>query len=231
MAAPQKTAPDWERIESDYRAGILSLREIAAEHGITEGAVRKRAKRDAWVRDLSEKIQRRADDLVRRAEVRSEVRTESRTEERVLIESGAEAIAAVKLSHRRDIQRSRTLAMKLLDELEAQTDSTALFDELAELMRESDENGRDRMHDLYQKVISLPTRTKTMKDLADTLKTLVGLERDSYGISEAQKVELSGPGGRAIETRQSADLGKLTDEQLEQLEHIAAAARPAGDPE
>ena len=48
-----KAAPDWERIELDYRAGIKSLRQIADEGGITEGAIRKRAKRDAWERDLS----------------------------------------------------------------------------------------------------------------------------------------------------------------------------------
>lgn len=48
---PAKIAPDWERIEIDYRAGLLSLREMAAKHGpLTEGAIRKRAKRDGWER-------------------------------------------------------------------------------------------------------------------------------------------------------------------------------------
>ena len=44
---------DWERIELDYRAGIKTLRQIAEEHGITHGAVNKRAARDGWQRDLS----------------------------------------------------------------------------------------------------------------------------------------------------------------------------------
>lgn len=55
MGGAKKT-PDWERIEADYRAGVLSLREIAAANGITEGAIRKRAKRDGWTRDLGAKI-------------------------------------------------------------------------------------------------------------------------------------------------------------------------------
>jgi len=42
--------PDWEAIETAYRAGALSLREIGAQYGVTEGAIRKRAKRDGWVR-------------------------------------------------------------------------------------------------------------------------------------------------------------------------------------
>lgn len=45
---PAKTTADWELIEKHYRAGIMSLREIAKEGGVTEGAIRKRAKRDGW---------------------------------------------------------------------------------------------------------------------------------------------------------------------------------------
>jgi uncharacterized protein YjcR len=48
--------PDWEAIETAYRAGMMSLREIAAQHGISEGAIRKRAKRDDWSRDLAAKV-------------------------------------------------------------------------------------------------------------------------------------------------------------------------------
>ncbi len=42
--------PDWEAIETAYRAGVMSLREIASQHRISEGAIRKRAKRDDWSR-------------------------------------------------------------------------------------------------------------------------------------------------------------------------------------
>lgn len=96
-------SPDWEAIESAYRAGLMSLREIAAQHGISEGAIRKRAKRDDWSRDLSAKIKERADDLVRKQEVRKQVRTESALSERVLIEASAEVIATVRIEHRGDI--------------------------------------------------------------------------------------------------------------------------------
>jgi len=33
--------PHWEAIESAYRAGLLSIREIASQHGITHGDVYK----------------------------------------------------------------------------------------------------------------------------------------------------------------------------------------------
>ena len=69
--------PDWEAIETAYRAGVMSLREIASQHGISEGAIRKRAKRDDWSRDLNAKNQQKADDLVRKREVRRTVRTKA----------------------------------------------------------------------------------------------------------------------------------------------------------
>ncbi|WP_414162870.1 hypothetical protein ACMGGS_12140 [Superficieibacter sp. BNK-5] len=42
--------PDWEAIETAYQAGVLSLRDIGAQYGVTEGAIRKRAKKFEWVR-------------------------------------------------------------------------------------------------------------------------------------------------------------------------------------
>lgn len=62
-------------IELDYRIGIKSLHQISGECGVTEGAIRKRAKRDHWTRDLSEMIKMKADFLVRKDAVRSVVRS------------------------------------------------------------------------------------------------------------------------------------------------------------
>ncbi|OSE45096.1 hypothetical protein [Salmonella enterica] len=42
--------PDWEAIETAYRAGVMSLRDIGALYGVTEGAIRKKAKKLEWVR-------------------------------------------------------------------------------------------------------------------------------------------------------------------------------------
>ena len=182
--ANQMTRADWERIEAQYRVGTMSLREIAAQHQITEGAIRKRAKRDAWERDLSEKVKAKADALVRKELVRSEVRTETATE-RVTVEVEAQVQARIRISHRSDIARSRKLAMRLLEELEAETDQVPALVDLGKMMAAPDERGVDKLNDLYQKIISLPGRTKVMKDLGDTLKTLVALEREAYSLGDA----------------------------------------------
>ncbi len=62
MSEAEKRQIDWERIEADYRAGLLSLREIAAANpGVSHVSISKHAKRDGWIRDLSAKINAKAE--------------------------------------------------------------------------------------------------------------------------------------------------------------------------
>jgi phage terminase small subunit len=51
-----KRRVDWDRIEQDYREGVSTLREIAARHDVTHGAINKRAKRDGWTRSTVAKV-------------------------------------------------------------------------------------------------------------------------------------------------------------------------------
>ena len=187
-AVPPKAQPDWERIELDYRAGIKTLRQIADEHGITHGAINKRARRDGWERDLSGKINAKADALVSKALVSTPVSTESKIAERQVIEAAATAVADIRLAHRSDIRRARNLTNSLLAELEAQTDPSTLsmLHELGELLRSEDDNGQDRRNDLYMKVISLSERSKTMKTLADSLRVVVDMERTAFSMDKDQ---------------------------------------------
>ncbi|CNL53956.1 Uncharacterised protein [Yersinia intermedia] len=178
---------DWEAIESAYRAGLMSLREIASQHSISEGAIRKRAKRDDWSRDLSAKIKERAEDLVRKEEVRKQVRTETTLTERVLIEASAEVIANVRMEHRGDIRRAREITNALFDELGAECADIESLRKLGELMLDPDENGRDRLNEVYQSVIALPERVKAVKALSDAMKNLIGLERQAYNLDEVAK--------------------------------------------
>jgi len=147
---------DWTTIERDYRTGLLSLREIAEPHGISETAVRKRAKRDNWDRDLEARIQARADALVRKAEVRDQVRNANLASDREIIEANAERIAAVRSEHRKDIQNLRGIAERLISELhQAEQDGT-----------------------LYEQV-------RTLKALTETVESIVKMEREAYGIDKS----------------------------------------------
>lgn len=167
-----KAAPDWERIELDYRAGIKTLRQIASEHSLTHGAVNKRAKRDGWERDLAAKIKQKADALVSRASVSETVSKESKAAEREVVEANALAVADVRLSHRRDITKTRSIAMRLLKELDQQVE-------------QADTRAPDEaVSDPKPAPLNLQGKAKILKDLGESLRVLVALERQAYGIGE-----------------------------------------------
>ena len=197
-----KQPVDWERIEQLFRAGVLSLREIAAAcPGSNHVAIARRAKKEGWVQDLSAKIKAKANDLVTRQAVTADVTAERAVTDRTLIEINAQVIANVRMAHRGDISRSRSVANKLLDELEGLTDNRDLFEQLGELLRSEDDKGQDKRNDLYMRVIDLPARTKTMKDLADTLKNLIALERQAYDLGNKPE----GEGGDKPESTDHTD--------------------------
>lgn len=94
----------------------------------------------------------------------------------------------MRLAHRTDIQRARRITNALLDELEQQTDPATLelMRELGDLMRREDDNGQDKLNDLYHKLISLPERSKTMKTLAESLRITVEMERTAFSMDKDQ---------------------------------------------
>ena len=189
-----KKETDWEAIEGAYRAGLLSLREMSQEYGVSHVAIKKRADKEGWTRDLTAKIKAKADALVNSGEVNGGVNSKPLVNEAEIVNANAEVIANIRLSHRKDISRSRNLVMKLLGELEASTDNIDLFEQLGEMLRREDDKGQDKLNDLYHKVISMAGRTKTMKDLADSLKTLVAIERQAYGLDVEVKAQDEDPG-------------------------------------
>lgn len=184
MAQTEKATPDWERVEADYRAGLLSVREIAVSQGVSHTAIGNRAKKEGWTRDLRAKVKAKADALVAKREVAKQVATGKVETERQLVDATAQVIADVRMTHRSDIARFRRLVLDLLAELEIETGNPDLFSELGDLLRSEDDKGQDKRNDIYRKVISSASRIDSMKKLADTLKTLIGLEREAYSITD-----------------------------------------------
>ena len=188
-ATPKKHPVDWDVVEPHYRAGIRSLKDIGAEYSVSDAAIIKHAKKFQWTRNLKAKIQARAQEKVSAAMVSAEVSARTKITEAVRIDIESNVLSRVQLSHRRDIGRSRNIVMTLLSELEAVcgTENAALLAELGDMMRRPDQHGQDKFNDLYQKLVSLPGRAKTMKDLGDSLKTMIGLEREAFSLNDAEE--------------------------------------------
>lgn len=190
MTKPAKPQPDWEKIEVEYRCGLASVREIAAKHGVSHPAILKRAKREGWPRDLSAKIKAKAEALLVTTEtVTTEVTAETKTDEKAVVEANAAAIVRVRLAHRTDIARARAMANRLLEELETTTADPGLYAQIQGLVALTEgmsKKDADKLAVAVQKVLELPSRTATMKMLADTMTKLIGLEREAYSLETAK---------------------------------------------
>lgn len=110
--------PDWEAIERAYRAGSLSVRAIAEENSISHVAIAKRAKKEGWARDLTDKVRaaakRKVTDAVTTKGYQDPLVTEAE-----IIEEASEKVAAVVLAHRVDLAQWRGIANKLSAALQA----------------------------------------------------------------------------------------------------------------
>lgn len=183
---------DYDRIERGWRAGILSPRQLAAAYEeetgqkVSHAAIIKHFTKLGIPRNLAEKIKAKSDAMVTQAMVTEEVTPVTIKRDQQIIEDAATQLTYVRLNQRKDIQRSRKIAMSLFDELEMMVgqENVKLLEMLGELMWSPDDKGNDKVNDLYMKIISMPGRVKSMKDLSDTLKTLIALERQAFGLDD-----------------------------------------------
>lgn len=90
-----KAGVDWELVEADYRAGALSIAEIARQRGISATRIRQRAGCEAWTRDLS----RHVATAVRAALVRSPAG--QLAQEKDAVAAAASAVVEVVRRHQR----------------------------------------------------------------------------------------------------------------------------------
>lgn len=196
MAAQKKV--DYEAIEPGWRAGIKSPAQLAAEYteatgiSVSRSAIIKHFEKRGVPRDLSAKVHAKADAMVAEAMVTGKVSPETTLADSVIINASAVDVATIRIGHRRDIALARDLCMTLLQELRAQTGNMPGLIELGEILRQPNDNGSDRLNDIYRAVISLPERSKTMKALQDSLRGLVGMEREAYGLDEKKPEQAPG---------------------------------------
>jgi hypothetical protein len=147
--AQRKSSSDWDRIQREYLAGEASIREIADRHEISEGAIRKRAKAEGWVRAVR---------------TLRPVRTDAPTPRVSPAEPAPVPEASI------IAERGRGLVARMLDELDAVTTHEG---ELSDLIADETADDRDtKRRDGMLGAISLSGRAKTLKELATAFKTI-----------------------------------------------------------
>lgn len=147
--ADKKPTLDWDEIKRDYVAGSMSNRELAAWYSISEGAIRKRAKKEGWVKTGTQPV------------VRTEPKTITITQTPVTPETTSpEAI----------VSRGRNLTLRLLDELDATTSKLGELEMIIDTAVDGEDNAKAK--EALSQAISLKQRAEVLKSLALAAKTL-----------------------------------------------------------
>lgn len=171
---------DWEAMEPDWRAGLKSVLQLSKEYGVSRAAILKHWAKAGVDRDLAARIRARAEALVTQAEVTKEEAAERRATEKSIIEVNAQMQAQVILAHRSDVPRARIVMGKLLAELEGAIDAQDDLEQIANILRDGDQA---MMAQLFDRLMSLPSRVDVGKKLVEALRTAVTLEREVFGIN------------------------------------------------
>lgn len=147
--ASHRSTIDWPRIELEYLAGEDSIREIADRHCISDTAIRKRAKKEGWVRKVRTPVRRAVE---RQMAPPAPVDPEKPVEPSDIVDDG------------------RNLAFRMLDELDVITSRRGELEDI--IVAATDDDDDDARRDALLKSISLPVRANTLKTIAQTVKTL-----------------------------------------------------------
>lgn len=151
--AKRSSPIDWNRIEFEYLSGEDSIREIADRHEISDGAIRKKAKAEKWVRTVRTP-----------KKVRTPPETAAFAPPPAPIDPARPADSA-------DIaDTSRSLVARMLEELDVVTSRRGELEELITDATDGDDDEARR--EAMLKAVSLPGRANTIKTLALALKTI-----------------------------------------------------------
>ncbi|SHJ70786.1 hypothetical protein SAMN05444159_1281 [Bradyrhizobium lablabi] len=153
MKKKKKKVIDWKGIEKDYRAGKTSIRQIAEWYGVSEGAIRKRAKANNWSRMI------RAD--------AADTGTFKKLDFVPAIRKPEDAKTITR--------EGKNLAVRMLSELMA---TTTQVDELEDMIISECAGDRDaRRRTGMLRAVDLPARANTLKTLGLAVKAFIDADR------------------------------------------------------
>lgn len=178
---------NWPAIEPHYRAGIRSIKAIAAEFGVSRPAIDKHARKHGWVRDLAPAIRVKSNRQVAQVAVAPPGCSPTRTfADQTIVDAGAEQLTLVRLGHRQDIAEVRRLAKALLAELGNVIERPEAYAMVYDALSSIDDGGLETLRGMAALVDSLPARERVLRGLAETIQRLLAMERESFGLNTRQ---------------------------------------------
>lgn len=196
---------EWEAIDPLWRAGIMPKKQLAASFGISRIALDKHFNKRGITRDLKDAIKAKTEDMVARAEVtQPEVITKEvtfvdnkllapRLSDEEVINAAAATQTAIILKHRKNLGRLQHVVDGMIAEITAQSITSEELAHVAELVALAQGQGDEhavspakvqQRIDAFTKLLGLSGRVDTLAKLTTSLKTLVGMERQAFGLAD-----------------------------------------------
>lgn len=174
---------DWDAIERDYRTGKFTLRELESKHGVSYAQISRKAKEQAWTKDLRDVIKQATNAALLRESV-----TKAQKDATETVVVAAEVNKQVILGHRSDIRAVRDLAADLLGELS----QAKMLAEEQELLAEILAGGEDadptklaNARNAVRKAMDVHSRITSVKALAEAFTKVQALERQAFDLDSA----------------------------------------------
>lgn len=172
---------DWEAIEREYRTGRYSNRELAREFEVAESTLRNRAKNENWTKDLTSQVKTRVREKLLRKDCAA---SPPKTDTEIIEEAAATQVEVVRSHHKRIGQGTQVVDM-LMGQLFLAAGSREELEEAVE--QETAEDSNIQRRNAMLKAISLPQQASTALNLTTALKTLIGLDRQAFGLDDKQE--------------------------------------------
>lgn len=183
MSKSSRASIDWEALEVEYRTGKYSNRQLGTKFGVSESAIRRRAKLKGWEKDLSKKVQQQTRikstqkavvDTVRKQREAQGSDVEAPLTEDEIVEAAAEHSATIITQHQKRIEKYQVIVDDFADRITEQVATGRI-----KVMTKSGE----------------PTEIDTPLDYVGrsisngvmALERLVKLERQAHGIDSDER--------------------------------------------
>lgn len=197
----------WDGIWNRYITGLSTVADIAREFGVSETAIKNKAKEDGWVRDLAAQVNAEAAKITAMREAAIETNAkrkliaEAQSNEKLpavnpneqqIIEIVAERQVDIVFQERKDVAIARSVATKLYEELSGQIAEGQKLDELMAQIDELEDatyNQKTHFKKKLEHIIGFGGRVDSCLKLSNALKTLIELERKVNKINDQDSEE------------------------------------------
>ena len=173
-----------------YRAGVLTVVEVAKQCGISTNTLNKWANDYGWKRDFAKRVREAAGSL-EAAKIASEYVSQTNPiSDDEAVEAAARIQVEVTSRHKKDLITAVDLQMQLIGELQIVSSHVDKLEEFIKDETKDDKTGQRRA--TMQAAIGIGTRMKAMQAASNSLTALIKTQRLVYRIADKGESDEAG---------------------------------------